>query len=201
MARRKKKNEPVAVESEATGDETLNTTEAAPKESEVDTLRRERDEALASWQRARADYQNLKRRTLADIDAATRRAQAGMLDHMLLVIDYLDMALATECQTDEGKALHTGVEMTRSQLTGVLERENVRSISTDGPFDPDVHQAVATIDTDEHEPGVILEVVRPGWMLGEQVLRYAQVKVSAASEPKEEEVAASDDSPAADEVP
>jgi len=151
--------------------------------ADVEALVRERDELRASWQRARADYQNLKRRTLSDIEAAVSRAEGALLEQMLLVLDYLDMALATECRTEEGRALHAGVELTRQELASFLDREGVAPIATDGAFDPTVHQAVATIETREVEPGHVIETVRGGWTRRGQVLRYAQVKVAAAPQP------------------
>ena len=161
-------------------------TEAEPEssddrepETELERVTRERDEYLASWQRAQADYQNQKRRTIADIDAALRRSQSALLEEILLVLDHLDMALMSPCESQDAKNLQIGVQMTRDQLLAALKRQDVTAISVEGTFDPAVHQAVSTIETDEHEPGEILEVVRSGWMHKELVLRFAQVKVAA----------------------
>jgi molecular chaperone GrpE len=143
-------------------------------------LEAERDEALQHAQRALADYQNLRRRTQADIDAAAKRARAEVLAESLTVLDYLDMALATECSTEEGKNLKVGVSMTRGQLAALLERFKVKEIPPSKTFDATYHQAFATIETAEHPPGSIVEVFRKGWLYGDQVLRHAQVRVAAA---------------------
>lgn len=176
-------------------EEELDSEELAPEEapeeadeepgpSPLEAAERERDEAIASWQRARADYQNLKRRTLEDIQAALRRERGALLEEVLIVLDYLDMALAAPCEGQEAKNLQQGVRLTRDQLWAMLERQGVAPIATEGAFDPDLHQAVSTVASDEHEPGTILEVVRTGFKQGTGVLRHAQVKV--ASEPSEE---------------
>lgn len=151
----------------------------------------ERDEYLASWQRAKADYQNLRRRVLSDIEAAVRDKTQRIQEEMLTVLDYLDMALMSPCESQDAKNLLMGVQMTRTQLWQSLEKDGVKAIETTGAFDTTRHQAMATIETDEAEPGTILEVVRIGFKKGDVVLRHAQVKVAAAiSEPTDETEAA-----------
>jgi molecular chaperone GrpE len=145
---------------------------------------KQRDEHLASWQRAQADYQNLRRRLQSDIDAAVQRAKAPLLSELLLVLDYLDMALAAPVTTPEGKNLHAGVQMTKSQLARAVEREGVRPVPESGPFDPSVHDAVERIETRDVPDGEIVETVRRGYMQGTQVLRPAQVKVAVAPDSK-----------------
>ena len=154
-------------------------------EQELDAARAERDEFEQKWLRAQADFQNLRRRTAEDIDAAVGRAKSEVLAEAITVLDYLDMALAAPVTTDEAKNLKIGVEMTRGQLQGLFDRLDVKPVVAEGSFDPALHQAVSTVETDELEPGAIVEVVRGGWCMGETVLRYAQVRVAAAPEAKE----------------
>lgn len=151
-------------------------------ESDLERAERERDELRALWQRAQADYQNLKRRQLADVEAAARSARIGTLSELLVVLDYLDMALAAQVTTDEARNLRIGVEMTRQQFWHSLESQGVSVIPTAGAFDPALHQAVSTVESEEAAPGTILEVVRRGYRLQDSVLRHAQVKVATAPE-------------------
>jgi len=160
---------------------------------------RERDEAVANWQRALADYKNLNRRSLETIDAAVGNARTELLGELLLVIDYLDMALSAECTTDEARNLHFGVSMTRDQMLGVLERFGVRPISDLDAFDPAIHQAVARIEDAEREEGEIVEVKRKGYMIGDKVLRHADVHVIGVEEPAPAEAGAEDEADAAAE--
>ncbi len=141
---------------------------------------RERDEYLVNWQRALADYQNLRRRTLEDIEQAVYRERSGLLEEALTVLDYLDMALDHPCESEEARNLQVGVRMTRDQLWALLERSQVSLIEAQGAFDPDRHQAIATVETAQVPPGEIVEVVRRGFTIGDRVLRYAHVKVAAA---------------------
>ena len=137
---------------------------------------------LAKWQRARADYQNLKRRTFEDIRQAVQRERGALLQELLTVLDHMDMALGTEVEGEEARNLQVGVRMTRDQLWSLLERHQVAPIDTEGQFDIDRHQALATVESADHDPGEIVEVVRGGFTVGDAVLRYAQVKVAAAPE-------------------
>lgn len=177
--------------------------EAPPADSSSDPLaeaERERDELLVNWQRARADFQNLKRRTLEDIEAAVSRERATLLEETLTVLDYLDMALASPCDSQDAQNLQVGVRMTRDQLWALLERQSVKPIDSEGEFDPAVHQAVSTVETDGAEPGSVVEIVRRGYTIGDRVLRHAQVKVAAApgSDIEQDVSAAAEEEPAED---
>jgi molecular chaperone GrpE len=90
------------------------------------------------------------------------------------------MALATPVEHPEAKNLKTGVQMTRDQLMALLERHRVAAMETElGGFDHDLHQAVSTVETTDVEPGQIVEVMRRGFTIAGDVLRYAQVRVAA----------------------
>lgn len=169
-----------AVEVDAEPFESPGSTERDTTAEVIAQLEAERDEALGHAQRALADYQNLRRRTQADIDAAAKRARGEVLGETLTVLDYLDMALATECKTEEGRNLKVGVTMTRAHLATLLERFKVKEIPPSKVFDATYHQAFATVETTEQPPGSIVEVFRKGWLYGDQVLRHAQVRVAAA---------------------
>ncbi len=142
-------------------------------------LERECEELRSLAQRAQADYQNLRRRAQSDLEAGLRRSLEPLLQGLLLVLDNLDMALASPTSGEEAKNLAIGVEMTRKQLAGALEAQGVEAIPPGGTFDPERHQAVARVETDEHPDGAIVETVRTGYVWRQHVLRYAQVVVAA----------------------
>lgn len=152
--------------------------------SRIVELEKERDEAVSLGQRATADYQNLRRRLSSDIDAAVARAKKPLHQELLLVLDYLDMALATPCTTTEAKTLRAGVEMTRSQLWTVLERDGILAVPERKSFDPALHQAVESVATSDTPAGTILATLRRGYTAGGQILRPAQVKVAVEPDAK-----------------
>ena len=154
MGKKKSKEEPVV--EEPTSEEDL------PEAEVVDPLTAaelERDEFRVNWQRARADFQNLKRRTLEDIEAAVARERTSLLQETLTILDYLDMALASPCESQDAQNLLVGVRMTRDQLWSMLEGQSVKPIEAEGTFDPGLHQAVSTVETEEVEAGSVVEAV------------------------------------------
>lgn len=145
---------------------------------ELARLSAERDEYLLQWRRAQADYQNLRRRAQSDHETALRSAQKKLFGDLLLVLDYLQMALASPAESNDAKNLAMGVKLTHDQLVSLLEREDVREIPTSASFDPNLHEAIEQLP-DAGAPGRVLAVVRKGYTFKGQVLRPAQVRVSA----------------------
>lgn len=158
--------------------EPIETDEQTADPKRLEALTAQRDEYLAALQRSQADYQNLRRRLQSDIDTATSRSKGPLLQDLLLVLDYLDMALASPHTTSEGKNLAAGVEMTKGQLVRALEREGVQPVAESGPFDASVHQAVERVETSDAAPNTILATLRRGYTQNGAVLRPAQVKVA-----------------------
>jgi molecular chaperone GrpE len=159
---------------------------AEPEEDELTKLSRERVEYLEAWTRARADYQNLRRRVQADIDSSVGRAKESMLLELLLVLDFMDMALAAPVESQEAQNLKYGVEMTRNQMMTLLEREGVTIIPPTGTFDPNLHEAIAVVPDTGCEPGEIVETPRKGYRIGDRTLRAAHVRVAGEPDPEPE---------------
>ena len=154
------------------------------------------EEYKSRWQRAQADYQNAKRRGLAEQEAAVRRALQPLLDDCLLVLDHLEMALMCPANGDEARMLAQGVELTKAQFVSILERNGVTPIPEGGMFDPAQHQAMESVEDSGAEPGTIVATLRRGFRWGDSVLRYAQVKVAAGeAEEVTEEGDASSEAP------
>ncbi|MEW6072596.1 MAG: nucleotide exchange factor GrpE [Planctomycetota bacterium] len=145
--------------------------------------------------RAQADFQNLRRRAALDCEAGLQRALQPLFADLLLVLDYLDLALAAPATTEEAKNLALGVEMTRLKLLQSLEQAEVRPIAAEGIFDPALHEAAGTRVEPGAVPGTVIETVRRGYRWRESVLRHAQVIVAAAERMEEEEGKEGEDRP------
>ena len=185
MSAKRPKATPLDPELEPEQPASVEAPQASDEPYDMEDLCRERDELRDKWARAQADYANLRRRTQADINAAVRRSQQGLLDGLLLAIDHLELALATPATSEETKNLALGVRLTRDQMLQSLEREGVRPVPPAETFDPRLHEAVATVESTELAPGTILEVLRPGYIWGDVVLRPAHVKVVAEAPARE----------------
>jgi molecular chaperone GrpE len=145
----------------------------------------QRDEYLALAQRTQADFENYRKRVARESAAAQERGVSALAKELLPALDNLDRALA-----DAGKAagdddpLLKGVRLVRSELSAALARAGIESFSPVGePFDPSLHEAVATApcspDGNGAKSGTVLEVYQPGYRLGSSVIRPARVVVSA----------------------
>lgn len=150
----------------------------APETDSVEGLERELAETVAKWQRAQADYQNLKRRSQTDVENRLRRTMEPLLRNLLLVLDHLDMALMSPTESQDAKNLAIGVEMVRKQMVTALEESEVEPIDEGGAFDPDLHQAIGEVESTEHEPGTIVETTRRGYRWRGRALRHAEVRVA-----------------------
>jgi molecular chaperone GrpE len=148
----------------------------APAQSELEARCAEFEER---WLRTQADLQNVRRRAQQELDSALLRTLQPLLDELLLVADYLDMALSAPMTTPEAKNLAAGVSMTRAKLAQALELADVRPIPTSGLFDPSRHEAGESRASDS-PPGTILATLRPGYTWQGRILRPARVAVAAA---------------------
>lgn len=130
--------------------------------------------------RARADYDNLQKRHLREADAERARAKARVLDPMLQVFEFAQMA-AVEAEKSPG-ALAEGVKMLVREFERHLEEQGIARFGTVGEtFDANLHEATGEFEADGVAPGCISTVVRPGYKLGERVLRYAKVTTQPAN--------------------
>jgi len=155
----------------------------ATSSGELDALRAERDELAAQLARARADYQNLRKRTQLDVDNAVRRSLENLLQNLFVVVDNLDFALRVEARSEDARQLAHGVDLTRMQFLHALTQEGASPIPDSKTFDTKLHEAVTTAPSSEHAPGTILQVLRRGWTWRGTVLRPAHVQVAAAPAP------------------
>jgi molecular chaperone GrpE len=139
-------------------------------------VQRERDEYLEIAQRARADFENYRKRAERQTDEAEQRARAGLSRELVPVIDNLERALDAAAEDDP---LRQGVELVHRDLVAVLARAGVESYDATGePFDPELHEALATRAEEDAKPGTVVETVERGYRLDGQLIRPARVVVA-----------------------
>lgn len=177
MRKNRKRDAEEPLDDEAASEEA----ELTPEER-IAALEEEVEELRNKWLRAQADYKNLRRRGQLDYETGLQRSLQPLLEELLLVLDFLDMALASPTSTEEARNLALGVEMTRNRFVQALESAEVRLIPTDGLFDPDLHEAADTRDEPGVEPGTVVETLRRGYTWRGGVLRFAKVVVAAGDE-------------------
>lgn len=161
-------------------DETNTQAEAPDVETLQAALSKARDDML----RALAEVENTRRRAERQVAEARAYAIDRFAADLLPVADTLTRALsaAPRDDLDEGfRNLLTGVELTERSLVETFARNGLKRVGAKGDtFDPNIHQAVAQAPSDQ-PAGVVLEVMQPGYVLGDRTLRAAMVLVSAGS--------------------
>ena len=156
-----------------------------------DELRKELEQAIEDKKRALAEAENTRRRGIKDLEQSRKYGHLSFAREMLSVVDSLESAVNSSPQnkdelTDETKNFIVGVEMTLEQLKQVFNNHNISKIDPQGDkFDYNVHQAMFEKETDEVEPGLIIEVMQPGWSLHDRLLRPAMVGVSKKKKNKD----------------
>lgn len=111
-------------------------------------------------------------------------ATSRLVTSLLPVLDNLERAIATERPEGEDVALRTGVQLIHRQLIEVLRREGLRPVDALGqPFDPAIHEALATEPAPGLPPNTVVEEIQRGYFLHERLLRPALVRVSVREGP------------------
>ncbi len=135
--------------------------------------------------RAAAETENLRKRSLKDIEDARKFATRQFSEDVLAVAD--NLARALEYVTDEARAdderkgLIEGVEMTLKEFASILERHGIRPIEAMGaPFDPNLHQAMFEVESADVAAGHVMQVMRVGYTIHDRLLRPAMVGVAKA---------------------
>ena len=126
--------------------------------------------------RLAAEYDNFRKRTIKEKDAAYGNGKAGAVEKLLPVYDNLERAVNQPC-TDE--AYKKGVEMTMTELVNIFTGLGVEIFGNVGDeFDPNIHNAVMHVDNEELGENTISMVFQKGFKIGDKVVRFAMVQVA-----------------------
>lgn len=176
-------------ETSAEAEATESTTETENEEISIEALQAKLEEANAkadeNWDqlvRSRAEMENIRRRSERELSNAHKYALERFAQELLPVIDSMEMgvAAATDENADVTK-LREGTEMTLKMFEAAIEKFGIKGVHPKGEaFNPDHHQAMTMIDSPEHEPNMIIDVMQKGYLLNERLVRPAMVVVSSA---------------------
>ncbi|MGM8812890.1 nucleotide exchange factor GrpE [Enterobacter cloacae] len=144
----------------------------------VEAQNRERDSVL----RIKAEMENLRRRSEQDVEKAHKFALEKFVNELLPVIDSLDRALEVADKANpDNAAMIEGIELTLKSMLDVVRKFGVEVIAdTDVPLDPNVHQAIAMVESEDVEAGKVLGVMQKGYTLNGRTIRAAMVTVAKA---------------------
>ncbi len=160
----------------------------AEGEEETDDRARvvaERDDYLDQLQRTRADFDNYRKRVDRERPLLAEAGVRELVSDLLPVLDNLERALeALVAAGDQGAAsIVAGVEMVKVQLGALLAGRGVQEIAAEGQsFDPNIHEAVHSLPSDDHPEGTVVAVLERGYRMSDAVIRPARVVVSQGGE-------------------
>lgn len=157
-------------------------TEAGAKtetQLEIERLNALVEESSQKVLRAQADFDNFRRRTMKEREELAKYASLKLVEQLVPVLDNFDRALLASQENQDFEAFSKGVEMIFRQFSQVLDQEGLKPMDAVGqPFNPEYHQAIMQVESEEHEEGIVVEEVQKGYMLKDKVIRPAMVKVS-----------------------
>jgi molecular chaperone GrpE len=145
-------------------------------------LEAEKDDLRKTLIHRQADFENFRKRVERERHEESRRATGVAIQHLLPVLDTFERALAAH--DDPAYAEYRkGVELIYKQLWESLAKQGLERIDAQGKaFDPQVHQAIERVETEEYADGTVIDVLQPGYIFHGRVLRPATVRVAAAPE-------------------
>ncbi|CAM3831455.1 nucleotide exchange factor GrpE [Arcobacter cloacae] len=151
-------------------------------EEKIARLEEELKQSEEKYLRVHADFENIKKRLEREKYQAIDYASEKFAKDLLTPIDTLEMALASaNADLDAAELLSKlkeGIELTIKNFVTTFEKHNISKIDTDGEFDPNVHNAVMQVDSNNHESGQIVAELQKGYMLKDRLLRPSMVSIA-----------------------
>ena len=151
-------------------------------EEKIARLEEELKQSEEKYLRVHADFENIKKRLEREKYQAIDYANEKFAKDLLTPIDTLEMALASaNADIDASELLRKlkeGIELTIKNFNTTFEKHNITKVETDGEFDPNVHNAVMQVDSENHESGQIVQELQKGYKLKDRLLRPSMVSIA-----------------------
>jgi molecular chaperone GrpE len=144
-------------------------------------LRDEGQQLRDALSRQKAEFENYRKRVLKEKDQIREATKEDIISRLLPVLDNFERAMQSASLVPEAASIRQGIEMVSAQLMGALASDGLEQVKAlHAPFDPNMHDAIAVEERDDVAENTVVEVMLPGYRLGERLLRPAMVKVSKA---------------------
>ncbi|MGD6832188.1 nucleotide exchange factor GrpE [Sutcliffiella halmapala] len=171
-------NEEVTVEENEEAAEAVQEVEVSPEQQKIEELEAKLEESENRYLRLQADFDNFRRRTRLDQEAAQKYRAQNLVTDILPALDNFERALKVEAEDEKTKTFLQGMEMVHRQLMEALKNEGLEAIDSVGQeFDPHLHQAVMQVEEGEGESNTVLEEFQKGYKLKDRIIRPSMVKV------------------------
>lgn len=150
----------------------------AKADKKQDALKEKVDELEDKVKRQMAEFDNFRKRTEREKAAMFETGAKSVIEKILPVVDNFERGLATIPEEDKGSGFANGMEMIYKQLMSELEKMDVKPIAAVGEeFNPDFHNAVMQVESDEYESGVVAQELLKGYTYRDTVVRHSMVAV------------------------
>lgn len=143
-----------------------------------DALKEKIEELEDRVKRQMAEFENFRKRTEKEKTTMFETGAKSVIEKILPVVDNFERGLAAVPDAEKGGAFEEGMEMIYKQLMGELEKMDVKPIPAIGEeFNPDFHNAVMQVESEEYEPGIIAQELQKGYTYRDSVVRHSMVAV------------------------
>ena len=149
--------------------------------SEIDELKKLADENWEKVLRLQAELENLRKRTLKDVESASKGSIERVIQEILPIMDSFELGVKVDTSTKEGiETFIEGQTATFKLFQSVLDKFLIETINPENmKYDPELHEVISMQDSDDTESGYIIEVIQKGYRLKNRLLRPARVIVSS----------------------
>ncbi|HEB9316871.1 TPA: nucleotide exchange factor GrpE [Campylobacter coli] len=148
------------------------------EENKTNELQKELDELKDKYMRANAEFENIKKRMEKEKLSAMAYANEGFAKDLLDVLDALEAAVNVECQDEISLKIKEGVQNTLDLFLKKLEKHGVTLIKDEKEFDPNLHEAMFHVDSENHQSGEVVQVLQKGYKIADRVIRPTKVSVA-----------------------
>ena len=177
-----------------TGEPMANDSAAGEVEASAEELIRERDALADRLLRLQADFENFKRRTHRERAELARRAAEDLMTELLPILDHFELGFENAASHEANPAVVEGFRIVYEQMIAGLRKHGLEPVDAVGKFfDPHLHEAITHMPSGDHPADIVIQQTRCGYLLGERLLRAAQVVASSGPPDEEPGVAAVND--------
>lgn len=168
--------------------EGVESAEAAPELTVEESLRQQVSELEDKLLRTAAEFENYRKRVARQYDDLVRSANDALIVELLEVIDNFERAMNHTGQDTDLSAYQEGTELIYNQMVNLLKKYNITPIESVGqPFDPNLHEALMQVESDEYDEGLVAVEIAKGYQQGSRVIRHSRVGVSSGKKKNDDE--------------
>ncbi|MBE3022322.1 MULTISPECIES: nucleotide exchange factor GrpE [Campylobacter] len=166
------------IKTEQVADENIELEAINQESAKILDLEKQLGELTDKYYRANADFENLRKRVEKEKADIASYSNEKFARDLLPVIDALEIGSNFTPEDEFSSKIKEGIELSINEFKKALEKHGVTAVSTDGEFDPNVHNAIMRVDSDTVESGKIVQVMQKGYLINGRVLRPAMVSIA-----------------------